>query len=159
MMRFCFLILGLLMCWPAFGGVKVVVPAHDIARGTAITDADLTYGTLNGEVMSGIITDMDDVVGLEPRRTLRAGEALRAQDLRHPVVVTKGQTVTMTFAAPGIVLTATGKAMSQGGVGETVTVQNPVSFRQISCVVTGPGEVRAQSTGGVISSRLASSVP
>lgn len=159
MMRFCFLVLGLLMCWPAFGGVKVVVPAHDIARGTAITEADLTYGTLNGEVLNGIITSLDDVVGLEPRRTLRAGETLRSQDLRRPIVVTKGSTVTMTFAVPGIVLTATGKAMSQGGVGDIVTVQNPASFRQISCVVTGPGEVRAQSGGGLISNRFASSVP
>ena len=56
---------------------------------------------------------------------LHAGEALRADDVRHPIVVTKGQTVTMMFDAPGVELTAMGRAMSEGGVGDTVTVQNP----------------------------------
>jgi hypothetical protein len=32
--------------------------------------------------------------------------------------------------------------MSEGGLGETVTIQNPISFRQITAVVTGPGQVR-----------------
>jgi flagella basal body P-ring formation protein FlgA len=60
-----------------------------------------------------------------------------------PVLVVKGSTVTMTFAVPGIVLTATGRAMSDGGLGETIVVQNPASFRQVSCIVTGAGTVRA----------------
>jgi flagella basal body P-ring formation protein FlgA len=33
--------------------------------------------------------------------------------------------------------------MSEGGMGETVTVLNPVSYRQISCTVTGAGTVSA----------------
>jgi flagella basal body P-ring formation protein FlgA len=58
-------------------------------------------------------------------------------------VVTKGQTVTMQFSAPGVELTAMGRAMSEGGIGDTVTVQNPASYRMISAVVTAPGAVRA----------------
>jgi flagellar basal body P-ring formation protein FlgA len=57
--------------------------------------------------------------------------------------VAKGSTVTMTFDEPGISLTATGRALGEGGMGETIAVQNPASFRQVSCVVTGPGTVRA----------------
>ncbi len=77
------------------------------------------------------------------RRVLRAGETISASDLRHPVVVNKGQTVTMTFAAPGVDLTAMGRAMSEGGVGDTVTVQNPASFRMVTAIVTAAGTVRA----------------
>jgi flagella basal body P-ring formation protein FlgA len=65
-------------------------------------------------------------------------------------VVSKGQVVTMTFSAPGVEVTATGRAMSEGGVGDTVTIQNPASYRMISATVTAPGTVRAD--GGVISS-------
>lgn len=148
MMRFLLLLLALLLSYPAFGAVRVVVPARDIARGSVIAESDLTYSAVNGEVMSGIITNMSDAVGMQTRRTLRTGESLRLQDLRRPILVTKGSTVTMTFEAPGIVLTATGRAMSEGGLGETVTVQNPTSFRQVTAVVIGPGEVRAQ-TGGI----------
>jgi len=81
---------------------------------------------------------------------LRAGQPVRADDVRKPVLVAKGQTITMIFAAPGLTLTATGRAMSEGGMGETVTVLNPVSYRQITGVVTGAGEVRAGDVTAVV---------
>lgn len=149
MMRFCLFALALLLSYPATAGVRVVVPSRDIARGSVLTESDVTTTTVTGSVMQGIATNAADVVGLEARRTLRAGETLRFQDLRRPVLVAKGSTVTMVFEAPGIVLTATGRAMSEAGMGETVTIQNPASWRQISAVVTGPGQVRALS-GGVL---------
>jgi len=152
MIRVFLLAWALMLCWPAFGGVRVVVPAHDIARGSTIADGDVVYATVANDVMSGTATAMSDIVGMQARRMLRAGETLRLEDVRHPIVVTRGSTVTMVFEVPGLVLTATGRAMSEGGVGETVTVQNPASYRQISAVVTGPGQVRAQAG----SARLAS---
>jgi flagella basal body P-ring formation protein FlgA len=128
----------------ADGNVRVVVPARDIARGEVLSDSDLTFGTVSGTaLMTGTITNMDSVRGLETRRVLRAGETLSASDLRRPVVVNKGQTVTMTFNAPGVDLTAMGRAMSEGGVGDTVTVQNPASFRMVTAIVTAAGTVRA----------------
>jgi flagellar basal body P-ring formation protein FlgA len=152
MMRVFLFVWALLLCWPAFGGVRVVVPAHDIARGTTLSEADLVFATVNGDVMNGTVTAKGDLVGMQARRMLRTGETVRLEDVRRPVLVGKGSTVTMMFEAPGIVLTASGKALSEGGLGETVTVQNPASFRQISAVVTGPGQVRAQMGGARLAS-------
>ncbi len=155
MLRPWLLALVLLSCVPAAGGVQVVVPTRDVARGTIITDSDVTYAIVATAVMSGVVTSASEAVGLETRRTLHAGEALRLQDLRHPVLVSRGSTVTMTFEAPGIVLTASGRAMTEGGLGDTVTIQNPVSYRQITGVVIAPGQVRAQAGAA----RLASANP
>ncbi len=125
-------------------GVRIVVPAHDIARGETITDSDLTYATVPGTaLMAGTVTNLAAVKNMEARRMLHAGEALRADDVRHPIVVTRGQTVTMLFHAPGVELTAMGRSMGEGGVGDTVTVQNPSSFRMIVGVVSAPGTVVA----------------
>ncbi len=149
MLRIAFFVTALLMAYPAFAdtGMRVVVPNRDIARGETIGEADLVYGTIPANsVFSGIETSMDTLKGMEARRMLRAGEIVRVDDVRHPIVVTKGAIVTMTFLAPGVTLTASGRAMSEGGVGDTVTVQNPASFRQISGIVTGPGAVRAASS-------------
>ena len=124
--------------------VRIVVPAHDIARGDTISENDLTYATVDGAaLMSGVPTRMEEVKGMQARRVLVAGQPFRGDDVRRPIVVTKGQTVTMEFDAPGVQLTAMGRAMSEGGVGDTVTVQNPVSYRMISAIVTAPGTVRA----------------
>ena len=124
--------------------VRIVVPAHDIARGDTISENDLTYATVDGaSLMSGVPTRMDEVKGMQARRMLSAGQPFRGDDVRRPIVITKGQTVTMVFDAPGVQLTAMGRAMSEGGVGDTVTVQNPASYRMISAIVTAPGTVRA----------------
>lgn len=124
--------------------LRVVVPAHDIARGDTIGENDLTFATVDGDtLMSGVPTRMEEVKGMQARRVLGAGRPFRGDDLRRPVVVTKGQTVTMQFAAPGVELTAMGRAMGEGGIGDTVTVQNPASFRMVSAVVVAPGTVRA----------------
>ena len=142
---------------PAFadGQLRVVVPAHDILRGQTIADGDLVYQMVTS-AQSGVVVSMNDLDGMEARRVLHAGETVRADDVRRPVVVTKGSLVTMTFEAPGIMLTATGKAMSEGGIGDTVTIVNPVSYRQIVCTVTGPGMVRADSAGISLPNLLAS---
>jgi len=142
-MKRVLLILAMLIATPALAdGARIVVPARDIARGETISDSDLTYQTVAPERASFVVTQMSDLVGMQTRRFLQAGEPVRAEDVRKPIIVTKGSTVTMTFEAPGITLTATGKAMSEGGMGDTVTVLNPVSYRQISAVVTGAGQVR-----------------
>ena len=158
MLRLAIFISALLIAWPAFadpGGMRVVVPNRDIARGEIISEGDLVYGTIPAtNVFSGVVTSMDALRGMEARRMLRAGEIVRGDDVRHPVVVAKGSIVTMTFEAPGVTLTATGKAMSEGGVGDTVTIQNPASFRQISCIVTGPGAVRASNSARIVAATV-----
>ena len=124
--------------------IQIVVPAHDIARGEVLDEQDLDYANIAPQrFRTGLVTAFADLEGREARRALRAGDPVRSDDVRRPVLVTKGSTVTMVFSTPGITLTAVGRAMSEGGLGESVVVQNPVSFRQVSCVVTGAGEVRA----------------
>ena len=161
MMRLFLFAWALLLCWPAFAdaGVRVVVPTHDIPRGTTIAASDLTFGTVADSVPAGTAISASDLVGLQSRRMLHSGESVRLDDVRKPTLVTKGSTVTMIFEVPGITLTAVGRAMSEGGMGDTVTVQNPASFRQIGAIVTGPGEVRAKSAGARLTPRLASLQP
>jgi len=155
MFRLVIFVSALLIALPAFAdpGMRVVVPNRDIARGETIAEADLAYGTIpSTNVFSGVVTSMDALKGMEARRMLRAGEIVRSDDVRHPVVIAKGTIVTMTFEAPGVTLTASGRAMNEGGVGDTITVQNPASYRQIACIVTGPGAVRASSSALTVAS-------
>ena len=125
--------------------LRIVVPTRDINRGEVIGETDLTYADITGTALSpSTATKFETLTGMQTRRLLRAGDAVRAEDVRRPVVVTKGQTVTMTFQAPGVQLSAMGRAMSEGGVGDTVTVQNPASFRMVTATITGAGTVRAE---------------
>ena len=147
----------LLMAGSAFANtVRIVVPAHDIARGDTIGESDLTYATVDGAaLMSGVPTKMDEVKGMQARRVLSAGQPFRGDDVRRPIIVTKGETVTMQFSVPGVELSAMGRAMSEGGIGDTVTVQNPISYRMISAIVSAPGTVRATGSISPSNNKLA----
>jgi flagella basal body P-ring formation protein FlgA len=136
--------------------VRIVVPVHDIQRGETIVDSDLTYQMVTGDrPLGGVAVSMAELDGKEARRYIQAGEAVRTDDVRLPVLVTKGSTVTMTFEEPGITLTATGRATSEGGLGETVTIVNPVSYRQITGIVTGAGTVRAGDVTSAANTKVA----
>jgi flagella basal body P-ring formation protein FlgA len=131
--------------------VRIVVPARDIPRGETIGDSDLTYQMIAADKMPpSVATSMNDLTGKETRLYLRSGQAVRLDEVRMPILVTKGSTVTMSFDAPGITLTVTGKAITEGGMGESVTILNPISYRQVTGTVTGAGSVRAVDTSAVV---------
>ena len=113
MIRKLLLLAAFLAATPAMAAtVRIVVPAHAIARGDTIAESDLTYATVDGNaLMSGVATSMDEIKGMQARRVLGAGQPLRNADVRRPIVVTKGQTVTMVFSVPGVEVTAIGRAM------------------------------------------------
>ena len=135
---------------PAGNQVELVVPAHDIARGTRIDEDDLTTKLVPASRMSdSLIRDAQDAAGREAKRTLRAGEFIRASDLKRPTLVAKGSTVTMIFEVPGMALTAVGRALAEGGEGDSIAVLNPTSYRQVSAVITGPGTVRVGAPGAM----------
>ncbi|HEY4265977.1 MAG TPA: flagellar basal body P-ring formation chaperone FlgA [Micropepsaceae bacterium] len=144
-------VLALAFCTVAFSAyaqdadnqTELVVPAHDIARGAVIADGDLTTKSFPVLRMNeSFIHNLSDIEGKEAKRALRAGEVLRLSDLKRPALVAKGATVTMVFDAPGMSLTAVGRALAEGGEGDSIAVLNPTSYRQVVAVVTAPGVVR-----------------
>lgn len=149
MKRMALFAFALVLAWPgfAFAAPRVVMPVRDIARGETLSAADLTLRPAAGTVQPGTAIAIADLAGMETRRTLHAGESVRLSDVRRPILVVKGTIVTMGFEAPGIALSASMRATASGGLGETITVQNPVSYRMVGAVVTGPGTVRALETG------------
>jgi flagellar basal body P-ring formation protein FlgA len=136
---------------PAASAARIVVPARDIARGETIADSDLTFQNIPADRMPpSIATSLNDLEGKQSRLYLRAGQPVRLDEVRMPILVTKGSTVTMTFDAPGVTLTVTGKAMTEGGLGESVTVLNPISYRQVTGTVTAAGTMRAVDTAAIV---------
>ncbi|WKA26843.1 flagellar basal body P-ring formation chaperone FlgA [Bradyrhizobium roseum] len=83
----------------------------------------------------------DRAVGMQARRQLRAGQAVKTADLVKPDLVQRDQSVTLTYEAPGIYLTMRGKALENGAEGDVVTVMNLQSKRTLSGTVTGRGQI------------------
>jgi flagella basal body P-ring formation protein FlgA len=92
-----------------------------------------------GEMISRVAA-----LGMQTRRPLRAGQALKALDLAKPDLVQRDQDVTIIFQTAGIYLTTRGKALDTGSEGDTVSVLNVQSKRTVSGRVVGRGQVAVE---------------
>jgi flagella basal body P-ring formation protein FlgA len=79
------------------------------------------------------------------RVAMRAGQAVRGNDLMKPLVVQRNEPVSILYEIPGIVLTVRGKAVEAGAVGDMINVLNVQSNRTVQATVTGPGRVSLTS--------------
>jgi flagellar basal body P-ring formation protein FlgA len=121
---------------------EIAVPVSDIERGDAIQAKDLVMVKRPAsQVGSDIQAQMSDLVGMVPRRALRAGEFIRNADIAKPIWVEKNQVVSVVYEQNGISLSMRGRAQQSGAEGDMIKVQNPQSKRLVEGVVSGPGKV------------------
>ena len=132
-------------------GMDVPVLTRALKTGEIVASDDVMFVRMAASrVPRGTVGDAEKLVGFSAKRQLRAGLPLRESDVQKPLVVRKGDAVTMVFRAPGIELTSRGKAMTDGGVGDTVAVVNAQSLKQIDAVVTGAGAVNVSRTASAL---------
>ena len=93
------------------------------------------------------MTAAAQLVGAEARRPLQAGRVVSERDLQAPRLVLRGQTVRLTYAKPGLRLSALGIAQTDGALGDLVRVVNLDSRRQLQGVVVGPDQVALGGNG------------
>lgn len=131
----------------AVATVEIVTLARSLERGAPIKTSDVILERRpRAEVGRDVITDSDLVIGQATRTALQAGRPLRPIDLTKPEAVQRGDSVTLVYEVPGIVLTMIGKATEGGAEGDIVTVINEQSKRSVQGVVSGPGHVTVRGT-------------
>jgi len=72
-----------------------------------------------------------------------AGSVMRRAERTEGAAVRRGDTITLSYSAPGVQLTARARALEDGAVGETIRVQNIQSERETDARVTGAGQAAA----------------
>jgi flagella basal body P-ring formation protein FlgA len=121
--------------------VEAAVLTRNVERGDVLKASDLVTERRPKADVGSDAAVRDSAVGMQMRRQLRAGQALRVADMAKPDLVTRDQSVTLVYRAAGLYLTIRGKAMEGGTEGDVVSVMNLQSKRAVSGVVTGRGEV------------------
>jgi flagella basal body P-ring formation protein FlgA len=121
--------------------VETAVLARDVERNEVIKASDVVVERRPRAEVGADPATRDRAVGMQARKALRAGQALRAADLARPDLVTRDQNVTLVYEATGLYLTIRGKALEGGTEGDVVSVLNLQSKRTVSGVVSGRGLV------------------
>ncbi len=118
--------------------VEVYVPARTLSTGEIIVEGDLQTITVpERDLSSNAVVDMNSLVGMEVKRTLREGSIIRKNAIAAPLLVRKKDLITLTVQTNQMRLTTQGQAMDDGAMGDVIRVMNLTSKKVISAVVSG----------------------
>jgi flagellar basal body P-ring formation protein FlgA len=121
--------------------VEAAVLARGVERNDVLKSSDVLVERRPKSEVGNDAATRDRAVGMQARRQLRAGQAVRMADLAKPDLVQRDQNVTLIYETPGLYLTVRGKATENGTEGDVVNVLNLQSKRTVTGVVTGRGQV------------------
>lgn len=121
--------------------VEAAVLARNVERNEVIKSSDVVVERRPKAEVGADAAPRDRVVGMQARRQLRAGQAIKSTDLAKPDLVQRDQNVTLIYDAAGLYLTMRGKALENGTEGDVVNVMNLQSKRTVSGTVVGRGQV------------------
>jgi flagellar basal body P-ring formation protein FlgA len=121
---------------------EAVVLTHEIAQGQVLKASDLAIERRpKSSSSSTTLTTIAQAEGLAGKHALRAGQVIRQADVAKPELVGRGDTVSIVFQVPGILLSIVGKASEPGALGDVINVVNLQSKHTIQAIVIGPGRV------------------
>ena len=121
--------------------VEAAVLARNIDRNEVIKSSDVVVERRPKAEVGTDAASRDRAVGMQARRQLRAGLALKVADLVKPDLVQRDQNVVLIYEASGLYLTIRGKALEGGTEGDVVSVLNLQSKRTVTGTVIGRGQV------------------
>ena len=122
--------------------LPVVHAATVIERGQTISAEHLQLQKVNiARNVRGFYNDPQDVIGQGAKRRIRSGQLIAPSLLSEPLLVRRGQQVTIVASQDGISASATGEALANGKGGEVIRVRNLGSQKVIEAQVVEEGVV------------------
>lgn len=130
--------------------IEVPVLIHTIARGETVIAQDISMVRMRqDQLRTATVTDPGAIVGMAAKVPLRANLPVIEADLQRPLAVSRGATVNLVLNFNGMALTAQGRAIDQGSLGDTIRVTNTHSNLTIEGVIDGTNRVRVSLSGPV----------
>ena len=122
---------------------QVVVLARSLGRGEAITSDMLQVREQNtAQLRYGYFRQPREVVGRIAKRTLAAGTILTPGSVAAPLLVRRGERVTLVATRGAVSVRMQGEALRDGARGERIRVRNLRSKRIVEGEVVGRGVVK-----------------
>ena len=136
----------------AYRVAEVPVLANRVLRGDVIKSTDVKWIRMRADrVQTDILLYMDDLIGMTPKRGVRANVPVRVTDVQRPRLVNKNDLVTIVHHVPNMILTAQGKALQHGADGDIIQVKNAQSTQVIEAEIIGPGRVAVRTVAQQLS--------
>ncbi|NVK35519.1 MAG: flagellar basal body P-ring formation protein FlgA [Rhodobacteraceae bacterium] len=133
--------------------VEVLALTRAVGKGSVVQERDFTRIRLpKKSVPTNAANDAKTLIGLAARQNMKAGMPLLQSNFERPILISRGEKVTLTFLMPGMKLTTRGQAMIEGAMGDIIDVMNLQSRRTVPAEIIGRGQVRVLSNAPVVAS-------
>jgi flagella basal body P-ring formation protein FlgA len=121
---------------------EVMAAARALGRGEHVSQDDVIAVRQElSALRTGYYTRSEDVIGKVLKRTMNAGQVFSPQRLKAPLLVRRGEEVTILATTGGLSVRVRGKALKDAARGEQLPVRNTNSKRIIQAVAIEPGTV------------------
>jgi len=125
--------------------IDAVVPTRVIQIDSVIEAEDVTVHRVKlTDLDHQLITNMTDVIGKSAARPLQTNNPIRLGMVKKPYAVRKGDRVSIEARHGGLSIQAVGVTKSSGELGQSVTVANVDSGKELRAKIVGPGAVRVE---------------
>ena len=122
------------------------VLARAIKRGETIMAKDVEMKAFSQyRIPKTALREASEIIGKTATGNLQQGSFLDARDVEATKVIEKNQLVTLVFMKAGLSLKTQGKAMADGGLGDSIAIMNIHSKRIVHGQVKAPGVVVIQN--------------
>ncbi len=118
--------------------IPVPILKKTMSSGDVINAYDIEWVDVkSNDLQNDVVLNADDIVGMTPRRMIISGKPVRGNELERPQLVSRGDTITITYNDGFMLLTAQGKAMQSGAKGDIIRVANTSSNRTVEAFIEG----------------------
>lgn len=131
----------LVMAGPCAAMADIVVPTRTIRAKEIIAAADLAT---KEQDIPGAISNPDVLFGQEARVALYPGRPIRAGDFGPPAIVDRNDLVVLIFDRQPLSITAEGRALGRGAVGDRIRVMNLSSRTTVTGFIRTDGQIEVK---------------
>jgi len=121
---------------------KVAVAAKALPRGTLVRPEDVVLtSSIPTSEQGDALRSLEEIVGRETTRAISEGRMFERTALRSPVMVRRGDVVTVFAHSAGIRVRTLARARDEGGVGDLISVESLQDRKAYFARVSGAHEV------------------
>ena len=131
----------ILLLIPLSAWAEIVVPTRTIRAKEIISATDLE---LKPQQVTGVVTDPATLIGQEARIALYPGRPIRVGDVGPPALVDRNDLVVLVFDRQPLSISAEGRALGRGAVGERIRVMNLSSRTTVTGVIRPDGQIEVK---------------
>jgi flagella basal body P-ring formation protein FlgA len=121
---------------------RAIMSSTTLTRGQKLNGSNTAMQDYYGKLPKDALVSQIGIERMEVIRTIRAGQLLRASDLKSAAMINKGDTVKLQVGGGMLTISVSMVALENGMLDQQVTLLNPESNEKVRAIVSGPGRAK-----------------